>query len=337
MVVRAGEVDMVRGSGRAIDPYAGTWIIIAGMGLLAAASAVLLGFSFDHASAVTVATTGAILLALHFVYTKVRPDIYIGPLCGAATVLYLCSVVGGTMSLVALGTGAPLIDGTLARLDASLGFEVGQFVEWIARLPAAVFLLRVCYSGIVPVIMITAVILVLIKRSDRLWEFCFVYAGTLTGCALISAFLPAIGAFVHSPLPRELLDRLPHGAGVYYVSQFVAFRFEGQRIINLLDFDGVVNFPSFHCCMALLTAYAYRGLGRISAVAYAFNGLVIIASVPIGGHYLIDLIGGAAIWVPFVALTRPRARVPARASAQIPACPPSPASVSAMLQEPAAR
>ena len=113
---------MVRGSGRAIDPYAGTWIIIAGMGLLAAAGAALLGFSFDRASAGTVATTGAVLLALHFVYTKVRPDIYIGPLCGAAAVLYLCSVVGGTMSLVALGTGRVLENAKVMRHVLSTAF-----------------------------------------------------------------------------------------------------------------------------------------------------------------------------------------------------------------------
>src|SRR5262249_8984193 len=136
-----------------------------------------------------------------------------------------------------------------------------------------------------------------------------VYVGTLTTCALISAFLPAIGAFVHYALDRDLLERLPQGAGVYYVKQFVAFRFEGQRIINLQEFEGVVNFPSFHCCMALLTAYAYRGLARIRVFVYAFSGLVIVSCVPIGGHYLSDIVAGAAVWGAFVAITRLRPRM----------------------------
>jgi membrane-associated phospholipid phosphatase len=80
-------------------------------------------------------------------------------------------------------------------------------------------------------------------------------------------------------------------------------------VINLLDFDGVVNFPSFHCCMALLTAYVYRGMARISGFVYAFSGLVIVSCVPIGGHYLSDIVAGAAVWGAFVVMTRLRSRV----------------------------
>jgi len=318
---------MFRAGSAPLNTYAGTWIIIAGMGVLALAGAAFLGFSFDRASAINAAITAAIPITLHLFYTRIRPDIYIGPVCGAAAVLYLCSIVGGTMSLVALGTGAPLIDAPLAWLDAGMGFDVGQFTAFLTRVPGAIFLLRICYSGIVPAIMLTAVILVLIKRSDRLWEFCFVYAGTLTTCALISAFLPAIGAFVHYSLDRHLLDRLPQGAGVYYLSQFVAFRFDGRRIINLLNFEGVVNFPSFHCCMALLTAYAYRGLGRVSVFVYAFSSLVIVSCVSIGGHYLADVIAGAAVWGAVVALTRRRPRMALQAHASTAAS--RPASLNA--------
>jgi membrane-associated phospholipid phosphatase len=301
---------MFRGSTTPLKTYAGSWIIIAGTGLLAVTGGRLLGFSFDRASAVNAAITAAIPITLHLIYTRIRPDVYIGPVCGAAAVLYVCSIIGGTISLVALGAGAPLADAALARLDARMGLDVGEFVGFVARLPGAISLLRVCYSGIVPAVMLTAVILVLIKRPDRLWEFCFVYAGTLTTCTLISGFLPAIGAFVFYSLDRELLDRLPHAAGVYHLSQFMAFRLEGRRIINLLEFDGVVSFPSFHCCMALLTAYAYRGFGRVSAFVYAYSGLVILSCIPIGGHYFSDVVAGAAVWGAFVAITRLRARAP---------------------------
>jgi PAP2 superfamily protein len=205
---------MFRGSSAPFNTYAGTWIVMAGMGILALAGAAFLGFSFDRASAVNAAVAAAIPVTLHLFYTRIRPDIYIGPVCGAAAVLYLSSIVGGTMSLVALGTGVPLADAPLAWLDASMGFDVGKFTGFLAQLPGAILLLRACYSGIVPAIMFTAVILVLIKRSDRLWEFCFVYVGTLTTCALISAFVPAIGAFVHYSLDRDLLERRRERASI---------------------------------------------------------------------------------------------------------------------------
>jgi len=46
-----------------------------------------------------------------------------------------------------------------------------------------------------------------------------------------------------------------------------------------------------------------------SAAGDAFSGLVIVSCVPIGGHYLSDIVAGAAVWGAFVAITRLRPRV----------------------------
>jgi membrane-associated phospholipid phosphatase len=36
-----------------------------------------------------------------------------------------------------------------------------------------------------------------------------------------------------------------------------------------------------------------------------WNALVVISTVPIGGHYMIDLLAGGALWAFFVAVLRP--------------------------------
>ena len=45
-----------------------------------------------------------------------------------------------------------------------------------------------------------------------------------------------------------------------------------------------------------MTAAAWRNVPAIRAAMFAWQGLVIISTIPIGGLYVIDLIAGAACW-----------------------------------------
>lgn len=58
---------------------------------------------------------------------------------------------------------------------------------------------------------------------------------------------------------------------------------------------GLVTFPSFHTSLAIITAYAVRGIKFVATPVAILNGIVIISTLPEGGHYLIDLIAGAII------------------------------------------
>ena len=65
--------------------------------------------------------------------------------------------------------------------------------------------------------------------------------------------------------------------------------------------EGVVTFPSFHAITALLIAHAWRGLPG-ATLFKIWAALVIVSAVPIGGHYVIDLVVGAALWGVFAAI-----------------------------------
>ena len=57
----------------------------------------------------------------------------------------------------------------------------------------------------------------------------------------------------------------------------------------------MVQFPSFHTALALLTAYAVRDVPYLARPVLILNLIVIVATLPVGGHHLADIIGGAAI------------------------------------------
>jgi membrane-associated phospholipid phosphatase len=66
---------------------------------------------------------------------------------------------------------------------------------------------------------------------------------------------------------------------------------------TLSKMTGVICFPSFHTVMALGYAYSLRRTGIIGHTVGVAN-IVMLLGVPfIGGHYVIDMIAGAAIFV----------------------------------------
>ena len=67
-------------------------------------------------------------------------------------------------------------------------------------------------------------------------------------------------------------------------------------MIDPTQLAGVATFPSFHTALALMTAAAWRDVPRIRVAMFAWQGLVIISTIPIGGHFVVDLIAGAACW-----------------------------------------
>ena len=88
---------------------------------------------------------------------------------------------------------------------------------------------------------------------------------------------------------------LPPGAGVYHLDAFARFHAGTDPDVRLSEMSGLVTFPSFHTVLALLAAQAlaetrWRWLGAAWAV------VVIVSTIPIGGHYVTDLIAGFAIW-----------------------------------------
>ncbi len=244
---------------------------------------------------------GGILIpaCLHVIYTRWRPDPLIGPIAGGLAVITWAGLVSGMTALAALRTGAPLVDPSLARTDAIIGLHTPTLVIWVAHHTVIAALLSVAYKSTVPLVFATVMLLGLTRHDHQMWELCFLFAATGPVCASINAAAPAIAAFTYYGIQPDSLALLPTGAGRFHLPIFVAYH---SRILNAVDvrqLEGVVTFPSFHTIMALTTAYALRNHGALSALAWAWCSLTLVSTIPIGGHYATDVIGGAAVWAIF--------------------------------------
>jgi membrane-associated phospholipid phosphatase len=56
-----------------------------------------------------------------------------------------------------------------------------------------------------------------------------------------------------------------------------------------------VTFPSYHAVLAIITSFAVRGVRHVSWPVALLNVAVVVSTIPEGGHYLVDVVAGAAI------------------------------------------
>ena len=58
---------------------------------------------------------------------------------------------------------------------------------------------------------------------------------------------------------------------------------------------GLITFPSFHAIVALTGLYAAYPIRCLFWPAALFTGPILISTLPVGGHYAIDVIAAVAI------------------------------------------
>lgn len=274
-----------------------TWFaVLIGCTIFVVAAAPLCGLhvAFAGYATVKVLAIAAVFAALAWKSARIAPRIHL--VAASYLILWVGGLAGGILCMVAAMFRFPLIDPWLAAADRMLGITSVDVLRWILAVPFAPRLLYSIYFLAVLVLFLTALALACLGRAERLWEFCAAYGFCLTVATLCSLPIPAAGAFEFLRLEQVFGPQLPPGSGVYWLDALHAVRSSTSLVINPLGLHGLVAFPSFHTSMALMTAAAWRDDRLLRWPMFAWNGLVIVSTVPIGGHYLVDVIAGALTW-----------------------------------------
>ena len=199
----------------------------------------------------------------------------------------------------------PLIDHSLATADHALGFDWNAYAHFMYDHKWANFIFSKAYSELtLGGLFLTPFIAILRNDRIRVIQICYLMVATVTACITIAGLLPAY------PTTEQIADvtilhtmELNGSHTLARVSaQLHELRDGAYAVYDMHSAEGLVTFPSFHCCMALIIAYCNRGLGLFSWLAYLV-GIAIIAATPVyGGHYLVDLIGGGLVTWFFIVL-----------------------------------
>ena len=194
-----------------------------------------------------------------------------------------------------LGAARPLFDADLASMDAAMGFDWLAALAWFNQWPPLVELLGLAYHGTIVPLIYLLVFLNVVGRHDRLVEFAWMFLGTCVLANILSGLWPAHGAYVHFRPDDALRSAISSDAGVWHLVHFEQLRAGTFHNFKLAETQGLVTFPSFHTAAALVIPIALRGYGVLTAMAWAMAATVLASTVPIGGHYLVDVVAGTAM------------------------------------------
>jgi hypothetical protein len=195
------------------------------------------------------------------------------------------------LTYLAATSGYPLVDTASTKLDALLfGFDWNVEANWVANHPAVDWLLQKAYFSLYYqgafVFLIGSVSRPGDRNGELIWQFCI---GLALTCAIF-VFTPALAHVAH--------------AGAGWLKTLMMIRNGEWTSLDFSHVEGIICFPSFHTTLAILLVYAVRHHRWALAVLVPLNMLLIVATLSVGGHYLVDLPAGAAVALISIAATR---------------------------------
>lgn len=266
------------------------WLIVA-----CVASGVAIGCivgPFEYASTIEIAgragtvglfLTGAVVLSVHgWARTSLVMECFALTIATAVTVPALTSMIAAS--------GVPYQDDALIAMDRALGFDWPKIVEWFgARHQLSIFMSHV-YSSLLwqPVVLLPVLAFFDPERLRRVLAASTI---AMLVTVVIFAFVPARTGYVHLGYTPEQFPGLLANTG-WGVADIIESLRAGDRHITL---EGLITFPSFHAVAAVLFAYAWSAVPGLRWPFVALNLVMLVSCVPIGSHYVVDVIGGMAL------------------------------------------
>jgi membrane-associated phospholipid phosphatase len=207
------------------------------------------------------------------------------------------------MSYVLAAANFPLVDAELARLDRLVGFDWTAHLLAVWSVPSLGKTLEFAYHATGQTLFITLGILIILGRTRQVAELWYLMVAAGVGCMSLATLLPAEGAFVFHAPDLRLTPLAAPDNGIWHLVDFRAVRAGELRYMDIGVMQGIVTFPSYHTAMAMIFAHALRGT-IFFVPAALFSLLVILSTLAIGGHYLVDVAAGAAMTFAMMAALR---------------------------------
>lgn len=195
------------------------------------------------------------------------------------------ATVLGVMSYLSTASAyGPLWDARFLAADRALGFDWLPIYQWIDARPVVFWLLQVLYASVVVQALVAALTLGLRGQQRDMSE--------LYRVIFISSVLTCIGAVLFPALsPHKVFE--VRGAFLPHMEQLLSHQ---NLTFALSELTGVVTFPSFHTVLAMTYGYAFYRAGAFGRAMTVMNGLMLFSIPFMGGHYLVDVFAGMAVF-----------------------------------------
>lgn len=215
----------------------------------------------------------------------------------AWTLLMLSCLTGILATYVVARMGAPLADGWMAAADRHIapGLDWRETVIAIAHRPLLMHVANRAYASIQWQGSALILLCCLTGQTDRGIAFVLRWTIALALVCAVFAVLPCLGPYAHYGIAHADVSGVGSNIGWHQPEILASLRTEAHIRLDPSALDGIVEFPSFHTAAAILLAWGYWGIRWARWPMVALNLAMIAASVPVGGHYFIDVVAGAVV------------------------------------------
>lgn len=271
-----------------------TWIIIAASMIALLAACYLRKFGIGATGALVVVTTNAMAIGgAALIRRRGWPGV--ADWLTATSQIGLVTAVLTALSYVLASTNMPLQDATLISVDRTVGIDWRSLVDTLMRQPSLIALLNYAYASLSYQLVLFLPAAFLTGHGRIGSQFVLAWSITLAATIAVSPFVPALGGYLHYQLEPKDFPEVRVLAAWLFVPPFHAVRDGTLNMVELSNLDGIVTFPSFHAAAAVLLGWAGSGIPFLRYPMIVLNILMVMSTMPIGGHYAIDVIAGCLV------------------------------------------
>lgn len=202
----------------------------------------------------------------------------------------------------------PYADALLLSADKALGYHWEGFAHWVAGNTARTEIMFYAYTSTNLQILFAFALLLITKNSGRLYELFFAVTLGAIVCCLVAMLLPAqtVTGYLHPP--EEHMRYFALGASSKFLTMIDGIRNGTFREVDKDHLLGIVTFPSFHAVLGCIMIWVFWPFLYVRPLIIILNMLLMLGSLYVGGHYLVDIIGGALLAGMVIGLQRPFSR-----------------------------
>jgi membrane-associated phospholipid phosphatase len=269
------------------------WTLIGVMAVTGAAACWAAHLSIDcQALPIPIAVVG-ISAPVALFYRTLRPDPAIFYATQSVAQIFLISLLGAILAYGAAASGLPYRDAELFGLDRWLGFDPRVYLEFVAGSRWLAALYPLVYLSMVYQPAVVFVALMLTRRLDRLHDFAIALGVSLVITIAVFALFPAVGWYAYLGIDPAAYPRLQLFWN--FAEHLENVRSGALHAVPLADLRGIISFPSYHTAAAVLAIWAVWPIRLARWPMLILNALMVAAAPVEGAHYLVDLVGGAAV------------------------------------------
>ncbi|MEM9332068.1 MAG: phosphatase PAP2 family protein [Pseudomonadota bacterium] len=190
----------------------------------------------------------------------------------------------------------PLIDVPIAQIDAMFGFYWPDIMALAAENPIPTYILKIAYMTTIPQFAMLVVILGLSGRMRDLHIMITSVTITATLTICFWGLFPTLGAKSMYILSPEMWAAINPIVDEEYAKDLLHIGESGPGLISPKEIRGLIAFPSYHAVLAFTAIYAARNVPVIAQLFLVLNLLILPGIFVHGGHHLMDLPAGFAMF-----------------------------------------